>query len=72
MVATGVALVGDPGSWTKRCGKALAGGPPPLTEADRRWVRYGLTDLLDDLEHANNDGETTVIGVFAWRMADGG
>lgn len=41
---------------------------PPLTEADRQWIRYGLTDLLDDLEHADDNGEAAVIANYAWRV----
>lgn len=66
MVARGVALVGDPVKWQARCGDVLAAGPAPLTPAEREYARYGLTDLLDDLVHAVDPGEKTVIAATAW------
>ncbi len=69
MVGAGMALMGDPASWQRRCAKVLAGGPPPLTEAERDRIRYALTDVLDDLVHATDPGELTVIAECAWRTA---
>ena len=69
MVGTGVVLLGVPDPWPKRCATVLAAGPPPLTEPERRRIRYGLTDLLDDLAHASDAGERTVIAACAWRSA---
>jgi hypothetical protein len=69
MVGTGVTLTGDPVSWQERCAKVLAGGPSPLTEAERDRARYALTDLLDDLTHAADPGELTVIAACAWQSA---
>ena len=69
MVGTGVTLVGDPGHWPETCAKVLAGGPPPLTPAERDWGRYALTDLLDDLLHADDPGERVVIADCAWQAA---
>lgn len=69
MVANGVALIGDPASWRVHCESALADGPVPLTAQEREVARYGLTDLLDDLVHAIDPGERSVIGVTAWTTA---
>jgi len=69
MVGTGVTLVGDPGHWPQTCAKVLAGGPPPLTPAERDRGRYGLTDGLDDLLHANDPGERVVIADCLWQAA---
>lgn len=69
MVGTGIVLVGDPVPWTEHCARVLADGPPPLAEADRQRIRYGLTDLLDDLAHATDPGERSVIAAYAWRSA---
>jgi len=66
MVATGVPLVGDPGPWQSRCAAILAAGPAPLTGAERERARYCLTDGLDDLTHATDPGERTVIAASAW------
>jgi hypothetical protein len=71
MVGTGVALTGDPAVWRERCAKVLAGGPPPLTDEERDRARCGLTDLLDDLAHAADPGERTVIAAEAWTAAGG-
>jgi hypothetical protein len=40
-----------------------------LTAAERDYARYGLTDLLDDLAHAVDPGEKTVIAATAWTTA---
>lgn len=69
MVGTGVTLVGEPGHWPETCAKVLAGGPPPLTPAEREWGRYSLTDLLDDMVHAHDPGERVVIAECAWQAA---
>jgi hypothetical protein len=69
MVARSVVLVGDPSRWRAECDDVLACGPAPLTAAERDYGRYGLTDLLDDLVHAVDPGEKTVIAAAAWTAA---
>jgi hypothetical protein len=72
MVATGVQLMGDPahaGEVQRMCRKVVAGGPAPLTVAERHRIRYQLTDLLDDLTHATDPGECTVVAAAAWAAA---
>ncbi|GAA4588989.1 hypothetical protein BJY16_008748 [Actinoplanes octamycinicus] len=66
MLADGVVLCGDPGELPARCGEILAAGPGPLTTAEQDWLRYGLTDGLDDLRHATDPGERTVIAATLW------
>ncbi|MEV6343575.1 nucleotidyltransferase domain-containing protein [Actinoplanes sp. NPDC051851] len=66
MLAHGVPVVGDPSELRERCAGVLASGPPPLTGAERDWLRYSLTDLLDDYQHAIDPGERTVIGTAMW------
>jgi hypothetical protein len=66
MLAQGVPLLGDPGDLTARCARVLADGPPPLTAAEHDRLRYGLTDLLDDLTHAADAGERAVIAAALW------
>ncbi len=66
MLAHGVTILGDPGDLPARCATALAAGPPPLTGPERERLRYGLTDLLDDLRHATDPGEHTVIAATLW------
>jgi hypothetical protein len=66
MLARGVPLTGDPGDLPARCARVLADGPPPLTGAERDRLRYLLTDLLDDLTHAVDPDERTVIAATLW------
>jgi hypothetical protein len=40
----------------------LEAGPPPLGQAELDRHRYGLIDLLDDLEGSTDPGETMIIG----------
>jgi hypothetical protein len=64
MVADGVTLADDHGiaaDLRKRARRVLTLGPPPLSPAELRLRRYGLTDLLDDLAGSTDDGETAVI-----------
>ena len=50
LVATGVPLLGDGGGDVRRhCEEVLERGPGPVAAADLELMRYGLTDLLDDL-----------------------
>jgi hypothetical protein len=66
MLAQGVGLAGDPAPWQARCGEVLSRGPAPLTAAEREYARYSLTDLVDDLVHAHDPGERTVIAATLW------
>jgi hypothetical protein len=66
MLARGVTLLGDPGDLPAQCARVLAQGPPPLTAAERDWLRYSLTDLLDDYTHATDAGERDVIATTLW------
>ncbi|WP_228561238.1 hypothetical protein [Catenulispora pinisilvae] len=50
----------------------MTGGPDPLAKPQNEAVRYGLTDLLGDLEHATDceiyrgPGERQVIAATLW------
>jgi hypothetical protein len=66
---TPVLVLGDPGQWQRHCAAVLEAGPTPLTHGERQWARYCLTDLLDDLIHATDPGEQTVIAATAWTTA---
>jgi hypothetical protein len=64
MVATGVLLTSDdPHAQQVRaeCAAVLAAGPAPLTAEEHAWGRYRLTDLIDDLTHAQDPAERLVI-----------
>ncbi|MFF5081456.1 nucleotidyltransferase domain-containing protein [Actinoplanes sp. NPDC000266] len=69
MLARGAVLVGDPGDLPARCARVLADGPGPLPAGERDRLRYGLTDLLDDLGHATDPGERLVIAATVWTEA---
>lgn len=69
MIACGIGLTGDPSRWQAHCEGVLAAGPVPLTPAERSGARYALTDLLDDLAHAADPGERTVIAATVWMTA---
>ena len=52
LISSGVVLLDVDGAGValaEECGAVLAAGPGPLSDADRDSMRYGLTDLLDDL-----------------------
>ncbi len=70
LVATGIPLLGDGGADVRRhCADALERGPGPVSEADLELMRYGLTDLLDDLAHVRPGPETTATAVGLSRAA---
>lgn len=69
MVARGVAVLGDPARHQEEAEAHLAAGPQAPTEDEQDRVRYGLTDLLDDLAHAVDPGERDVIAVTLWTTA---
>lgn len=48
------------------CQEVLSAGPPPLPGHEMAALRYGLTDLLDDLTHSVEPGETAVIAAVCW------
>jgi hypothetical protein len=66
MIASGIAVVGDPSPWPARCAETLHAGPPPLTVSRRDRLRYGFTDMLDDLVHATDADERRVIAAAVW------
>ncbi|MEU8817027.1 nucleotidyltransferase domain-containing protein [Actinoplanes sp. NPDC048796] len=69
MLARGAVLFGDPGDLPARCARVLADGPGPLPQEEKDRLRYGLTDLLDDLEHVTDPGERLVIAAAVWTDA---
>lgn len=64
MCADGVMLTDADGTATvvrDQARAVLADGPPPLERAELDRCRYGLTDLLDDLDGSSDPGETAMI-----------
>jgi hypothetical protein len=65
MIATGVQVAGQDNAAAliqDECRATLAGGPGPAPHDLLEDLRYGVTDLLDDLTHSRNRGEATTIG----------
>jgi hypothetical protein len=72
MLATGVTIAGDPDAAEtvrRDCARVLSVGPGPLSGATLDRARYGLTDLLDDLAHSVDEGETVVLVTSVWLAA---
>jgi hypothetical protein len=72
MLATGHVVAGDAAAAAQvrnRCAAVLARGPAQLDDADVDRLRYGLTDLLDDLEHSRDPAEGLVVAATAWTRA---
>jgi hypothetical protein len=66
MIATGTPLLGDPSPVRETCAEVLAAGPQPLTHGEIDWLRYAVTDLIDDLVHVIDPGERVTLTGTAW------
>jgi Nucleotidyltransferase domain len=70
LVATGIPLLGDRGGDVRRhCEEALEQGPGPVPPEDLELLRYGLTDLLDDLADVRPGAEGTAVAIGVWRAS---
>jgi hypothetical protein len=69
MLATGVAVTGDPAALRAECARVLTAGPRPLTQEEIDRERYALTDLIDDLTHAVDAAERITITATGWVAA---
>ena len=68
LVASGVPLLGDGGGDVRRhCEEVIERGPGPVAPEDLELMRYGLTDLLDDLAGATPGPEATAVALGVWR-----
>ncbi len=69
LVATGVPLLGEGEGADVRhhCAMVLERGPGPVAADDLELMRYGLTDLLDDLTGAPPGPEAAAVAVEVWR-----
>jgi hypothetical protein len=68
MIATGQAIAGPTGAAAglqQECRADLDAGPGPATESSLEDSRYGVTDLFDDLVHADDD-EAKVVRAVLW------
>ncbi|HET7070584.1 MAG TPA: hypothetical protein VFI40_07155 [Nocardioides sp.] len=70
LVATGIPLLGDGGAAVRRrCEEALERGPGPVAADALELMRYGLTDLLDDLADVRPGPEAAAVAIGVWRAA---
>lgn len=72
LIGQGLLLVDTDGSGAgiaERCRAFVAAGPEPLTDAERDAMRYGLTDLLDDLADATDPAIGAAVAVAVWQQA---
>ncbi|MPZ93519.1 MAG: nucleotidyltransferase domain-containing protein [Propionibacteriales bacterium] len=72
LVGESVVLVDDDGSGARLqadCQAQVAAGPEPLTADELASARYAVTDLLDDLAGATEQGERTAVAVALWEQA---
>ncbi len=72
LVGTAVPLLDVDGAGaavSEQCRAFLAAGPDPLADKDRDAMRYGLTDLLDDLADATDPAIRTAVAVTVWQQA---
>jgi predicted nucleotidyltransferase len=70
LVAQGIPLLGDGGADVRRsCEEALERGPGRVAADELELMRYGLTDLLDDLADVRPGPEAAAVAVGVWRAA---
>ncbi|GAA2139268.1 nucleotidyltransferase domain-containing protein [Nocardioides koreensis] len=72
LVSAAVVLLDRDGSGAAlaaECAAAVAAGPGPLAAAERDALRYGLTDLLDDLAGGGDPPARTAVAVHTWQAA---
>lgn len=72
LVAGGLRLLGDDADAVpveERCRAFLVAGPAPLTQEERDWHRYALTDELDDLADATDPQVRTAVAYSLWQNA---
>jgi hypothetical protein len=69
LVASGVPLLGEGGGGDVRrqCEEVLEHGPGPVPPEDLELMRYGLTDLLDDLADVGPGPEAAAVAIGVWR-----
>jgi predicted nucleotidyltransferase len=73
LVANGVPLLplrdNAGGAVRRHCEEVLERGPGPVAADDLELMRYGLTDLLDDLGDVGPGPEAAAVAVTVWRAA---
>lgn len=72
LISSGVVLVDVDGvgvALAEECASILSAGPGPPSAARLDAMRYGLTDLLDDLTDSTDPAMTAAIAVATWEAA---
>jgi predicted nucleotidyltransferase len=72
LISSGVVLLDVDGAGSalaEECAAVAAAGPAPLSDADRDSMRYGLTDLLDDLSDCTEPVITAAVAFSTWEAA---
>ena len=72
LISSGVVLLDVDGSGaalSEECAEVLAAGPGPPSDVTLDWMRYGLTDMLDDLADSTEPLLTAAIAVATWEAA---
>jgi hypothetical protein len=72
LISSGVVLLDVDGAGValaEECAAVVAAGPGPLPDADRDSMRYGLTDLLDDLADCIEPVMTAAVAFSTWEAA---
>jgi GNAT superfamily N-acetyltransferase len=72
LISSGVVLMDADGAGSalaEECASLLAAGPGALSDAERDAMRYGLTDLLDDLADCTEPVMTAAVGFATWEAA---
>jgi predicted nucleotidyltransferase len=72
LISSGVVLLdldGAGSSLAEECGSVLAAGPGPVSRADLDALRYGLTDVLDDLADSTDPVLAAAIAFAAWEQS---
>jgi hypothetical protein len=72
LISSGVVLLDADGAGValaEECAMILAAGPGPVSDADRDALRYGLTDLLDDLADCTDPVTAAALAFTTWEQA---
>jgi hypothetical protein len=72
LISSGVVLLDADGAGValaEECAMILAAGPGPVSDTDRDALRYGLTDLLDDLADCTDPVTAAALAFTTWEQA---
>jgi predicted nucleotidyltransferase len=72
LISSGVVLLDVDGAGTalaEECARIISSGPGQVSAADRDSMRYGLTDLLDDLADSTDPVTTAAVAFATWEAS---